>query len=183
LTPGSVAAQALREIIMVVPGEEERWLLNEISSFNVRVKRRALPKEANRLLRDALDVTLSLDLSTHKDSTLAFSAAALYVLFPRLLLRPLPKGYQGRVDAAEFEKRCLMLSSGDVAGLIGTRMMHTLRGLAGPRHPFRPTSLPSPRPPAPLPWRKKAKSAVPAKSPPPTASSPTFWWLPGSWRN
>jgi hypothetical protein len=65
-----------------------------------------------------MDVTLSLALSIHKDSPLAFSAAALNVLFPRFLMRLLPDGCQGRVVVTELEKRCMMLSSGDVAGLV-----------------------------------------------------------------
>jgi hypothetical protein len=61
----------------------------------VSVKRRAFPKEANLLLREAMDATLSLALSLHKSTPLAFSASALYVTFPRLFLRPLPNGCQG----------------------------------------------------------------------------------------
>ncbi len=67
-THGSAASQALREIMLMAPGGKELWLLNEISSFNLPVKRHAFPKEASTLLRDALDVTLSPALSTHKDS-------------------------------------------------------------------------------------------------------------------
>ena len=44
------------------------------------------PKQAITHLRDALDITLSLALSLHRTSPLAFSASALYVLFPRLIL-------------------------------------------------------------------------------------------------
>jgi len=100
------------------PGGEDRWLLAEISSFNVPVKRRAFPKEASEALREALDTTLSFALSLHKSSPLAFSAAALFVLFPRLILRPLADGCQGRLAAAAFLDRCKRLEAGDLEGLI-----------------------------------------------------------------
>ncbi len=74
------------------PDGEDCWLLNEISSFNLPVKIRSFPKEASEALREALDTTLSFALSLHKSSPVAFSAAALFVLFPRLILRPLPEG-------------------------------------------------------------------------------------------
>ena len=91
-TPGSDAAQALMDIMRRSPEGEEAWLLSEISCFNVPVKRRSFPKEASLALRDALDYTLSLALSLHKNSPLALSAYSLFILFPRLLLRPLPNG-------------------------------------------------------------------------------------------
>jgi hypothetical protein len=71
-------------------GGEETWLLNEITRFNVPVKRMAFPKAASTLLRDSLDVILSLALSLHKNSPMAFIAYSLFILFPRLLLIPLP---------------------------------------------------------------------------------------------
>ena len=66
--------------------------MDEISPYNVRVKRRSFPKEAARLLREALDETLSLALSLHGSSPLVFIAFPLFVLFPRLVIRPLPNG-------------------------------------------------------------------------------------------
>jgi hypothetical protein len=87
--PGSAATPALRDIMERAPGGEDHWLIHEISSFNVPVKRRFFPKEASKALREALDVTLSFALSLHKASPLSFSASALLVLFPRLILRPL----------------------------------------------------------------------------------------------
>jgi hypothetical protein len=104
-TPGSVAAQSLKTIMERAPEGEAKWLLNEISFFNVPVKRRMFPKEATNPLRDSLDAALTMVLSLHKDSPLAFSSAAIYVLFPRLMLRPLPDGCQGRFAAAELMKR------------------------------------------------------------------------------
>ena len=100
------------------PGGEERWLINEISHFNVPVKRRSFPKEASEALREALDITLSFALSLHKNSPLSFSASALFVLFPRLLLRPLQDGCQGRLAAAALLERCKKLLARDVLGLI-----------------------------------------------------------------
>jgi hypothetical protein len=97
---------------------EEAWLLSEISSFNVPVKRRSFPKEASLALRDALDYTLSLALSLHRNSPVALSAYSLFILFPRLLLRPLPNGCQGRFADAIFRKRCDLLLAGDIHRLI-----------------------------------------------------------------
>ncbi len=91
-TPGSAAAQALQALMLNSAGGEEKWLMDEIALFNVPVKRRKFPKEASRLLREALDETLSLALSLHHSSPMAFIAYSLFVLFPRLLLRPLPDG-------------------------------------------------------------------------------------------
>ena len=73
-------------------GGKEKWLMEEISLYNVPVKFRCFPKEASRLLREALDETLSLALSLHYSSPFAFRAYSLCVLFPRLLLRSLPDG-------------------------------------------------------------------------------------------
>jgi hypothetical protein len=71
------------------PGGEDHGLINEISYFNVHVKRRSFPKEASEALREALDIPLSFALSLHKPSPLSFSASTLFVLFPRLVLRSL----------------------------------------------------------------------------------------------
>ena len=90
-------------------------LLHEISSFNVPVKRRCFPKEASRALREALGVTLSLALSLHKSSPLAFYAFALFVLFPRLILRPLTDGCQGSFAAAALSRRCNLLKEGKIS--------------------------------------------------------------------
>ena len=94
-TPGSAAAHAPQALMLYSEGGEKKWLLDEISLFNVPVRRRCFPKEASRLLREALDATLSVALSLHSSSPLAFGAFSLGVLFPRLLLRPLPDGCQG----------------------------------------------------------------------------------------
>jgi hypothetical protein len=77
-------------------GWEDRWLIHEISSFNVPVKRRSFPKEASEALREALDMILSFALSLHKASPLSFSPSALFVLFPKHILRPLHDKCQGR---------------------------------------------------------------------------------------
>jgi hypothetical protein len=84
----------------------------------VPVKRCSFPKEASEVLREALDTTLSFTLSLHKSSPLAFSAFALFVLFPRLILMPLPEECQGRLAAVVFLDRCRKLSVRDVASLI-----------------------------------------------------------------
>jgi hypothetical protein len=98
-------------------GAKKKMLLSEISNFNVPVKRRAFPKEAPSLLRDALECTLSLALSLHMNSPLALSAYSLSILFPRLLMRPLPNGCQGRFVDAVLRKRCELLHAGDIQRL------------------------------------------------------------------
>ncbi len=46
------------------------------------------------------------------------SAYSLFILFPRLLLRPLPNGCQGRFADAVLRKRCDLLREGDIQRLI-----------------------------------------------------------------
>jgi hypothetical protein len=99
-------------------GGEEKWLIDEISLYSVPVKHRYFPKEATRLLREALDETLSLALSLHHSSPLAFNAYSLFILFPRLLLRPLPNGCQGNFAAAALSRRCCLLREGDIETLL-----------------------------------------------------------------
>jgi len=70
-TPGSAAAQALQALMLNSAYGEKKWLMDEISLYNVPVKRRSFPKEAARLLREALDETLSVALSLHGSSPLA----------------------------------------------------------------------------------------------------------------
>ena len=77
-----------------------------------------LLKEASRALREALDETIALALSLHKSSPLVFSAFALFVLFMRLLLRPLPDGCQGTFAAAALTRRRSLLKEGKIATLI-----------------------------------------------------------------
>ena len=91
-TPRSAAAQALQALMMDSGGGEKKWLLDEISLFNVPIRRRSFPKEAARQLKEAIDETLSLALSLHNSLPLAFNAFSVLVLFPRLLFRPLPDG-------------------------------------------------------------------------------------------
>jgi hypothetical protein len=116
--PGSATAHALRGIMECSPGGQDRWLLHEISSFNVPVKRRSFSKEASEALREALDITLSFALSLHNTSPLSFCASAFFVLFPRLILRPLQERCQGRLAATALLERCRRLLVGDVASLI-----------------------------------------------------------------
>jgi hypothetical protein len=97
---------------------EKKWLLDEISLYNVQDKRRNFPKEASRLPREAMDETLSLALSLHGSSPMVFSAFSLFVLFPRLLLRPLPDGCQGSFAAASLSRRCSLLTEGEIATLL-----------------------------------------------------------------
>ena len=117
-TSCSAAAQALQALMLHSPEGEEKWLLNEISGYNVPVKRRCFPKEASRALREALDDTLSLAVSLHNSSPLAMSALALFVLFPRLLLRSLPDGCQGTFAAANLSRRCSLLKEGKIATML-----------------------------------------------------------------
>jgi hypothetical protein len=117
-TPGSSAAQALQDLFFSSTGGEAKWLLNEISLFNVPVKRRAFPKEASSLLRDTLDVILSLALSLHMNSSMTFNAYSLFILFPRLLLKSLPAGCQGHFAEAAFRNKCLLFHEGEISRLI-----------------------------------------------------------------
>jgi hypothetical protein len=100
------------------PEAKEKWLQNEVSLYNVPVKRRSFPKEASRSLRESLDATLSLAMSLHKSSPLAFNAFALFVLFMRLLLRPLPDGCQGSIADASLSRRCSMLREVKITTLL-----------------------------------------------------------------
>ena len=117
-TPGSAAAQALQALMLNSACGEKKRLMDEISLYNVPVKRRSFPKEADKLLREALDETLSLALSLHGSSPLAFSAFSFFVLFPRLLLRPLPDGCQGSFAAAALSRRCNLLREGEIGTLL-----------------------------------------------------------------
>jgi len=99
-------------------GGEKKWLLNEISSHNVPVKRRSFPKEASEQLRDVLDAILTLALSLHKNSPLAFCVYSLFVLFPRMLFHPLSNGCQGRFAEAALKRRCPLYETGDIGRLI-----------------------------------------------------------------
>ena len=65
-----------------------------------------------------MDEILSLVLSLHKFSPLTFSAFAFFVLFPRLLLPPLPGGCQVSFAATALTRRCNMLKEGKIATLI-----------------------------------------------------------------
>ncbi len=82
------------------------------------VKRRYFPKEASEQLRDAVDDILTLALSLHKNFALALCAYSLFVLFPRLLLRPLPNGCQGRFAEAALKRRCHLYETGNIGRLI-----------------------------------------------------------------
>ena len=117
-TPGSAAAEALQALMINSTGGEEKLLLDEISLYNVLIKRRSFPEEASRMLRGVLDETLSLALSLHVSSPIAFNAYSLFVLFPRLLLRPLPDGCQGSFAAAALSRRCNLLREGEIATLL-----------------------------------------------------------------
>jgi hypothetical protein len=92
--------------------------MDEISLYNVPVKRRCFPKVAARLLRGALDEIISLALSLHHSSPLAFCAYSLIVLFPRLLLRPIPNGCQGSLAAAALSRRWCLLREGEIETLL-----------------------------------------------------------------
>ena len=117
-TPGSVATQALRALMLDSAGGAKKWLVTEISLYDVPVKRCSFTKEASRLLREALDETLSLALSLHVSSPLAFSAFSLFVLCPRLLFRPLPDGCQRSFATATLSRRYNLLREGRITVLL-----------------------------------------------------------------
>jgi hypothetical protein len=117
-TPGSAAAQALKSIMLHSTGGEKKWLLDEISNFNVPGKRHRFPEEASKALRETLDEALSLAISLHKSTPLAFSAFNIFVLFPRLLFCLLLDGCQGDFAAAALNRRYRLLREGDIATLL-----------------------------------------------------------------
>ena len=117
-TPGSSATHSLKILMLHSQGGEEKWLLNEISTHNVPVKRRSFPREASEQVRDVLDSILSLALSLHKNYPMAFSAYSLFVIFPRMLLRPLTNGCQGRFAYAALKRRCQLHKTGDIGRLL-----------------------------------------------------------------
>ena len=65
-----------------------------------------------------MDETLSLAMSLHNSSLLVFSTFSLIVLFPRLLLRPLPDGCHGSFAAAALSRRCNLLKEGKLSDLL-----------------------------------------------------------------
>jgi hypothetical protein len=102
----------------IAEGGEEKWLLREISSFNVPVKTRYFPKESSVLLRQALGDVLFLALSLHKSSRMAFNSHAVFVLFPRIIFRPLPNGCQGGLATTALSRRCTILRDRDLVSLL-----------------------------------------------------------------
>ena len=104
------------DIMAHAPEGKDPWLLHKISFFNVPVKRSTFPKESSISLREALNVAFSFALSLYTSSPLAFGASVLFVLFPRLILRLLLDGCQGRLATialvpqplpdAPLRKRC-----------------------------------------------------------------------------
>jgi hypothetical protein len=129
-TLGSASAHALQDLMRDSPGGEEKLLLDEILIYNVPVKRRCFPKEASKPPREALDEILSLAMSLYKSSPLTFSAFALFVLFPLLLLRPLPDGCQGSFAAATLSMRCNLLTEGQLITLLGEAQEAQTRSVA-----------------------------------------------------
>jgi hypothetical protein len=126
---------------------EGKWLINEISSFNVPVKRRSSPKESSSTLRQALDNVLSLALSPNETSHLACSAYDIFVMFPRLILRPMPNDCQGRRAADALARRCSLLREGDVGTFLkeahdaqSTRVANTLAEASAPKPSFSKTT-------------------------------------------
>ena len=53
-----------------------------------------------------------------KFSALAFSSHAIFVMFPRLVLRPLPNGCRGGLAAAALSRRRTLLREGDIDTLL-----------------------------------------------------------------
>jgi hypothetical protein len=113
-TTGNVAPQSLLYIMRGSQKNEQSWLMDEISLHHILVKRCCFPKEAVRPMREALCVVLSLALSLTKTSPLAVAAWALFVLFPILLLRPLPNECPGSFVATTFSKRCKLLMEANI---------------------------------------------------------------------
>jgi len=124
-------------------GGEGNRLLNEISCSDVPVKRRSFPKESSSILRQVMDAVLSLALSLNETSPLIFNAHAIFVMFRRLILRPLPSGCHGRLAADALARRCSLLREGDVGTLLreardaqSTRIAKALAETSAPKQAF-----------------------------------------------
>ena len=65
-----------------------------------------------------LDSILALALLLHKNFPLAFCAYSLFVLFPCMMLRPLPNGCQGKFANAALKRRCHLYETGDIDRLL-----------------------------------------------------------------
>ena len=116
--PGSATARAIINLIEASPYDASGWLLNELTMFNVKVNRTTFPNESREFIFNTLDDILKLATTIPQDDPLAFASYIAFILFPRLILRSLPPGCQGKYAAQAFRTRCEMFNDGRVADLI-----------------------------------------------------------------
>ena len=117
-TPGSATARAIKAIVEASLFDASVWLLHELTQFNVKINRTSFPKESREVIFNAVDTVLKLAVSMPQHDPLAFSSYSDFILFPRLILKSLRPGYQGRHAALALARRCEMLMDGRVAELI-----------------------------------------------------------------
>ena len=117
-TPGSATARAICEIIHASPFNASDWPPHELTQYNVKINKTTFPKEIRELIFAALDSVPKLAVTTPQDDPLAFSADAAFILFPRLILRSLPPGCQGKYASLAFAERCEKLIDARITELI-----------------------------------------------------------------
>ncbi len=93
-------------------------MLNELTHHNVKVNRTSFPKESREIVFAALDAFMDLAVSLPQEDPLAFASYAAFVLFPRLIMRSLPLGCNGKHAAQAFARRCSLLLDGQVDALL-----------------------------------------------------------------
>ncbi len=94
------------------PFGDDDWLLHELTNFNVKINRTAFPREGREDVFTSLDAILELAISLPQDNPQAFLAYSAYVIFPRLVLRSLPLGCNGKHASQAFERRRKMSMEG-----------------------------------------------------------------------
>ena len=87
------------------PFDPDDWLLHELTHHNVKINRTTFPREGREAVFNALDTILDLATTIPQDDPLSFAAYSAYVLFPRLVLRSLPPGCNGKHASIAFERR------------------------------------------------------------------------------
>jgi hypothetical protein len=108
----------MNDLMEASPFEPDDWILHELINFNVKVNLTTFPREGREALFSALDAILELASSIPQDNPIAFLAYSAYVLFPRLVLRSLPSGGNGKHAAQAFERRSKMSIDGQTRDLL-----------------------------------------------------------------
>ena len=142
-TPGSATARAIRDLVEASPFDASDWLMHELTQFNVKINRTSFPIESSEIIFTALDDVFKLAVSIPQEYPLAFSAYTAFILFPRLILRSLPPGCQGKHASPTFKTRCDMLMEGKVSEMIRDahdsqvkRVVHRIHAVTQPSPKF-----------------------------------------------